>query len=109
MANAAMAGTQQREHDRKKICHVPGAVDPRGLDELAGSSVMKLCSRKIASGSAEDRVGDPDRPEGARPARGSTKQLCSSGISVTWSGTICSAKIAMKKKSRPLNSIQAKA
>ena len=38
---------------RQKILHVAGAVDAGRLDELAGSSDMKLCSRKIASGSAK--------------------------------------------------------
>ena len=110
MPNAASAGVSSGSMIRKKILHVAGAVDPGRLDQLAGSSVMKLCSRKIASGSAKIVCDEPDRPERARrrPAA-STYDACSSGISVTWSGTICSAKIATNRKSRPGKSIQANA
>ena len=67
---------------------------------------MKLCSRKIASGRpkivCEIHTG---QNEFCRPKF--TKIVCS-GISATWIGTICSAKIATNRKSRPLKSIQAK-
>jgi hypothetical protein len=68
---------------------------------------MKLCSRKIASGSAkiecETQIG---RNVPAQPA--STYSV-SSGIIVTWIGTICSEKTTTNSRLRPLKSTQAKA
>ena len=68
---------------------------------------MKLCSRKIASGRAkiewEIQIGQNV------PASPSLTYSESSGISVTWMGTICRAKTATNRMSRPLKSIQANA
>src|SRR5688572_2524821 len=72
-----------------------------------GTSFMKLCNRKIASGSAniecEIHTGqnEPDSPQ--------MLYCVSSGMRVTWRGTIWSANTATNRMSRALKSIQAKA
>ncbi len=68
---------------------------------------MKLCSRKIASGRPKIVCAiHTGQNEFCRPKF--TKIVCS-GMRATCNGTICSAKIATNRKSRPLKSIQANA
>jgi hypothetical protein len=66
---------------------------------------MKLCSRKMASGSAK-MVCDSHTVQ-QDPARSQPTYCRSSGMSAICSGTTCSAKTATKSMLRPLNSIHA--
>ncbi len=68
---------------------------------------MKLCSRKIASGSPK-MVCDSHTVQKV-PARPHCTYCVSSGIKVTWMGMTCRAKTAANRMLRPLKSIQAKA
>ena len=68
---------------------------------------MKLCSRKIASGSAKIVCESHNGPEGRRRCP-SPRTGESSGISAICSGTICSANTATNRKLRPWKSIHAK-
>ena len=80
---------------------------------------MKLCSRKIASGSAKIVCAIhtcPYEPPAFRPSKSCTSPIDrprensdSSGTRAICSGTICSAKTAMKSTFLPLKSIQANA
>ncbi len=72
-----------------------------------GISRMKLCSRKMASGSA--KIECDSQIAQKLPARPPSTYSRSSGSRVTWIGTICSAKMATNSRLRPLKSIQAKA
>ena len=107
IAKAAMAGTSSGSSTTKKIftCPQPSTLAASTID--AGTSFMKLCSRKIASGRpkivCEIHTG---QNEFCSPKF--TKMVCN-GISVTWIGTICRANTATNRKSRPLKSIQANA
>ena len=53
MPNAAMRRRQQRQQIRKKIGTCPAPSTRAASISSPGISRMKLCSRKIASGSAK--------------------------------------------------------
>jgi hypothetical protein len=73
----------------------------------AGMSFMKLCSRKMASGSAKIEW-DSQMVQNEPESPVSTYRV-SSGMSVTWIGTTCSANTATNRMLRPRNLIQANA
>ncbi len=102
-----MAGTSSGMSTTKKIFTWPAPSTRAASTMDAGTSFMKLCSRKIASGRpkivCEIHTG---QNEFCRPKL--TKIDCS-GINATWIGTICNAKTATNRKSRPGKSIQANA
>ena len=53
MPNAASAGRSSGSSTRKKIATCPAPSTRAASSSVAGISFMKLCSRKIASGSAK--------------------------------------------------------
>ena len=53
MPNAARAGVSSGSRIRKKIVTCPAPSTRAASISSAGSSLMKLCMRKIASGSAK--------------------------------------------------------
>ena len=101
-ASAAAAGSA------RKIRTWPAPSTRAASISSLGHLLHEVVQQEDRQRQREDRVRDPHRPERAVQARTSTKSE-SSGISATCSGTICSAKIATNRKSRPRKSIQANA
>ena len=99
MANAAIAGIISGSRILKKIGTWPAPSTRAASKSSLGSSLMKLCSRKIARGRAKMvcaiQIGQNV------PAMPASTKIFSSGIRVTWIGTICRANTTMNSAAAP--------
>ncbi|CPU64383.1 Uncharacterised protein [Mycobacteroides abscessus] len=107
MPNAAMAGTRSGMRTWKKIFTCPAPSTRAASTSSRGMSFMKLCSRKIASGSA--KIECDSHTGQNEPSMPQSTYWVSSGTSVTWMGTIWSAKTATNSRLRPLKFTHANA
>jgi hypothetical protein len=119
MAKDAMAGTVSGSTILKKICPCPAPSTRAASMTSPGISRMKLCSRKIASGSAKIECAihtwvnepAPRKPSNnvSPPTSSPREKSESSGTRVIWIGTICRANTPTNSQSLPLKSIHANA